>query len=299
MIPANQRTGGVNKRRRTGPVRMWEDVLVEGCGIHWRDVRAQCADSSDWNLISHSAISQLTYKYKLPHAPALLAASQKISSPPTSRGHVLLQEVDQPIVALMSEDVAAGPGLTIVGDCLSLANVLNGESVLLSSGLAPLCTRVTDNLITLFKYLNQYAHTNTFITWRPRQLNQMADSAANQCMDSNTNHVKWNLPLPSLAKLQTLRVIAFSDGGLSKDDRRAATGWFILALDGLEAWILGSGGTVVQSNGFGSFAIEAFALEDLITNLLYLCNNHGVSDNSWKIESTPYVQERLTKVSRV
>ena len=67
----------------------------------------------------------------------------------------------------------------------------------------------------------------------------------------------------------------------------------------LGAWILGTGGSVVQSNMLGSFGIEAFALEKLITNLLYLCNNHGVTDNTWKIESTPYVQECLINVSRV
>ena len=192
-----------------------------------------------------------------------------------------------------------GPGLTIVGDIRPLAEVLNGESVLQSKELAPLCTRVTDNLLSLYKSIDQYGHTNTFITWRPRHLNQMADLAANPCMNNSSNHAKWNRPLPSLAKLKTLRIIAFSDGGLRKDVGKAATGWYILALDGLEAWVLGVGGTVVQSNKLGSFGIEAFALEELITNLLYLCKNHGVTDNTWKIESTPYVQECLSKVSRV
>ena len=293
-IPASQRTVGVDKRRRTGPVRVWEDVLVDACGMHWRDVRSTCADGKDWNLIAPSAIRQLTFKYKLPHAPALLAACLK-----TNPGKLPIQpDEGRPTVAFTSDDLEGGPGLTLVGDCQPLANVLNGDELLLNKELEPLCTRVTENIIDLCKTFNQYGKATTFISWRPRHLNQLADLAANQCMDNSNDHNHWNLPLPCLTKLQTLRVVGFSDGGLRKNVGKAATGWAILAIDGTEAWILGLGGTAVQAGSHGSFGVEAFALEELVTNLLSLCSNHGVEDNSWKIKSVPYVRENLINVPR-
>ena len=117
-------------------------------------------------------------------------------------------------------------------------------------------------------------------------------------MNNTCNHCRWNHPLPSLSKLQTLRVVGFSDGGLWKNWNKAATGWSILVTDGREAWLLGHGGTVVQAGSHGSFGVEAFALEELVTNLLSLCGSLGVEDDSWKIEPVSFVREELIVVSR-
>ena len=92
--------------------------------------------------------------------------------------------------------------------------------------------------------------------------------------------------------------MGFSDGGLRKNLGKAATGWAILVTDGIEAWSLGYVGTAVQAGTHGSFGVEAFALEELATNLLSLCSNLGVNDDSWKIEPVSFVREDLIVVAR-
>ena len=81
--------------------------------------------------------------------------------------------------------------------------------------------------------------------------------------------------------------------------KRAATGWTIVAVVDDCAWLLGSGGKLVEIGAAGSFCVEAFAMEELVDNLLWLCGAHGVLDDSWKVESIPFSREELLEVKRI
>ena len=80
--------------------------------------------------------------------------------------------------------------------------------------------------------------------------------------------------------------------------KKAATGWAIVAMEQGKAWVLGRGGTKVEATSSGSFGVEAFALEELVNELLGLCNNQGVCDDSWIIEPITFVQEWLVTINR-
>ena len=60
-----------------------------------------------------------------------------------------------------------------------------------------------------------------------------------------------------------------------------------------------SGGSLVQSTAHGSFGIEVFALEELITNLTSLYHGQGVADNSWETIPTPFVRECIISPTRI
>ena len=147
-VPAYERVPGVSLHRRKGPVRLWEDTLVDACGIHWRAKRNACLEKRDWELISNSAITQLTYKYKLPHAPAIAEATRLLKRKDPDEG--------VPVLAVTQRDLVEEPGLTLVMDCRPLARVLNGQEKLKDSELVPLCTRTTDKIIVLQHFWNQY-----------------------------------------------------------------------------------------------------------------------------------------------
>ena len=78
----------------------------------------------------------MTYKYKLPHAPAIKAAPKNYKPKEVNP--------DVFILALAQHDLETEPGLVIVVDCKPLARVLNGQEALVNKDMAPLCTRVTD-----------------------------------------------------------------------------------------------------------------------------------------------------------
>ena len=276
-VPAYKRVAGVSLHRRKGPVRLWEDTIVDVCGIHWRSKRAACTLKRDWDLLSNSAITQLTFKYKLPHPPAI-AAAKKLAQPK-------VPDPDTPTLAITQHDLVAQAGLTLVVDCRPLARVLNGIEKLKIVDLAPLCSRTTDKLVRLQHFWGQFHTKPHWVSWRPRHLNQLADQAANQCMDSNLDFVEWSEPLPDQSQLSDLQILGFSDGGLRKEAGKAAVGWVVVAVVNELCWLLGRGGACVDIGEAGSFLIEAIALETLVDSITTLCMKTGVCDNSW--QSTP------------
>ena len=191
--------------------------------MHWRDKRAACTAKREWDLIAATAIRQLTYKYKLPHAPAAKAEA-KLHKPKEANPVA-------PVLALTQHDIDTKPGLVIVVDCKPLARVLNGQEALVNNDLVPLCTRVTDRLVNLEIFWNQLYVNPSWITWRPRHLNQIADLAANQVMDSGEDFEVWSNPLPRPDILSETKVIGFSDGGLRSSSSKASIGWAIVAIN--------------------------------------------------------------------
>ena len=290
-VPAHKRVIGVSLHRRKGPVRLWEDVMVEACGIHWRSKRAACSTKRDWDLLSNAAITQLTFKYKLPRPPAVAAAAKLLQPKVPDAG--------TPTLAVSQLDLGVGAGLTIVVDCRPLARVLNGTEKLKNGGLEPLCSRATDKLVCLQHFWNQFHTKPSWISWRPRHLNQLADQAANQCMDNNLDFVDWVDPLPDQSILSDLHVMGFSDGGLRKESGRAAIGWIVVALVDKQCWLLGKGGSGVDIGEAGSFLIEAVALETLLDIITSLCMKTGVRDCSWQRTPVDFSIESEPTVTRI
>ena len=244
--------------------------------MHWRDKRTACTVKREWDLISAAAIRQLTYKYKLPHAPA--AKAEAMFSKPKEADPVA------PVIALTQHDIATKPGLVIVVDCKPLARILNGQEALVNNNMVPLCTRVTDRLVALQTFWNQLYDTSLWVTWRPRHLNQIADQAANLVMDSGVDFTVWANPLPTPETLARTKVIGFSDGGLRGNSGKASIGWVIVAVNDRGVWQLGSGGMAVNCGAGGSFAVEAIGLEVLVDKVGYLTKyDKGVDDASWMV----------------
>ena len=90
--------------------------------MHWRLKRDSCTERREWELIAATAIRQLTYKYKLPHPPAIRAEA-KLTRPKDDAAVT-------PTLALTQLDLQTKPELTMVVDCKSLARVLNGQELL-------------------------------------------------------------------------------------------------------------------------------------------------------------------------
>ena len=254
--------------------------------MHWRDKRTACTTTQEWDLIAATAIRQLTYKYKLPHAPAVNAEA-RLLKPKDPKPTI-------PILALTQFDLETEPGLVIVVDCKPLSRVINGLEALGNDSLVPLCTRVTDKLIALEIFWNQLYGVPHWITWRPRHLNQIADEAANRAMDSNEDFEAWSVPLPSPDILKYTKVVGFSDGGLRSASSKASIGWVIVAINGRGEWELGRGGMGVEGGRTGSFGVEAIGLEILIDKFGLLCNlDTGVYDDSWMTTRIKYSREHL------
>ena len=203
-----------------------------------------------------------------------------------------------PTLAVTQRDLVEAAGLTLVMDCRPLARVLNGIEKLKVPDLAPLCSRTTDKLVYLQHIWGQFYTLPTWVSWRPRHLNQLADQAANQCMDSNSDFVDWSYPLPDHSIMPDLKILGFSDGGLRKEVGKAAVGWVVVAVvDGI-CWHLGRGGACVDCGEAGSFLVEAIAFETLIDNITTLCMNTGVCDDSWQRISVKFSTESERITSR-
>ena len=64
--PSASRERGFSKRARKGPVRMWEDTIVEAMDNNWRSRMGACKNSVEWLGITRLAIEDLIHKWKLP-----------------------------------------------------------------------------------------------------------------------------------------------------------------------------------------------------------------------------------------
>ena len=182
-------------------------------------------------------------------------------------------------------------------DCKPLSRVLNGQEALGNNDLVPLCTRVTDCLVNLDTFWNQLYRNPTWITWRPRHLNQIADQAANQVMDSGEDFEVWSEPLPRPDTLRDTKVIGFSDGGLRSSSSKASIGWVIVAINDRGVWVLGKGGMAVEGGRAGSFSVEAIGLEVLVDKIGHLTKlDNGVGDTSWMTTHINYSLERLATI---
>ena len=181
-----------------------------------------------------------------------------------------------------------------------MARVINGWGKLKTPQLKQLCTRTTDKLIDLHGFWDQLHTSDSFISWRPRHLNQLADEAANKCMDAGVDFANWSDTLPTPEELRKCRVVGFADGGLRRNTGKAAIGWFIAAINKEGVWRLGDGGSRVDVDSAGSFAVEAWALECLVDNLLCLTHfTNGARDDSWMSEPTGFSLEELVEVRRI
>ena len=227
--------------------------------------------------MANSAITQLTSKYKLPHATAVVEAARAFK--PKEEDPV------NPKLAVTVSDLEEEEGVVLVVDCRPLARVFNGQERLKNPALIQFCIRTTEKIISAQRYWVQLHKVPLFITWRPRHLNQLADEAANQCMNSGCDFVDWSQPLPDASILVRSKLLGFSDGGVRRDVRLAAVGWIIVAVVDGVCWLVGRGGKKVDCGEMGSFMAEAIALGFLLDNVLLLCNHKGVHDNSWCVNS--------------
>ena len=154
-------------------------------------------------------------------------------------------------------------------------------------------------MIDLQRFWNQLYSAPVWISWRPRHLNQIADPAANQSMDSNSDFTIWADPLPDPDTLKNTKIIGFSDGGLRKNVNKAAVGWVIVAVTEEGIWQVGKGGKFIKCGDAGSFGVEAVALETLVDSLNYLTLiDNGVRDNSWMVSSLNFSVEYEAEVRK-
>ena len=56
QVGIKQREKEDAKHRRQGPTSSWEEPLVHGLGLDWRDRREECSHSKDWWDISKPAM---------------------------------------------------------------------------------------------------------------------------------------------------------------------------------------------------------------------------------------------------
>ena len=159
-----------------------------------------------------------------------------------------------------------GNRLNIVVDCRILRELLTGEAVLSQDFARPLLVRVGRLLGQLpCSNIKPWRDVNSYITWRPRAYNRVADHLCNAAMDSQVS-TTWEDPEWFRMWRNGGCLQLYSDGGY-RNKQLAALGWALymgtLAANGLNwklvAW---SSQNLQGCQDLNAFVCEALALED-------------------------------------
>ena len=138
--PSNKRETGSTKRARKGPVRMWEDTIVEALGIHWRSQMASCTTHIQWQGITRNAVEDLIHKWKLPNTA--LPSKDKVRMRIEEKVHTIAQQI-----LLTSDTGPSVPGRSqFIVDCQPLSNIICGKAPITNPEYTPICERIFNNI---------------------------------------------------------------------------------------------------------------------------------------------------------
>eukprot|EP00959_Pyramimonas_sp_CCMP1952_P020492 432495-Pyramimonas_sp.AAC.1 len=125
----------------------------------------------------------------------------------------------------------AGPErhFCFVTDCEPLANVINGETVLLNPDLLPLFTRVSDKLFGLVEngWMTSQPELNP-AQWRRRCFNRIADHIANYTMDIQRSWCQKFTPPVDNVSVQKANYVMHTDGG-TRANKCSSSAWYVEA----------------------------------------------------------------------
>ena len=163
-MPANQRETGNTKRRRTGPVGMWDDLVVDGIGMGWRHRMKACRTEAQWWTQCRAGISTLIHKWKLPKAT--LPEHDAVYSP-------VHENIYTGKLAYMDKDFITewqGSGKFVVG-CQILAEMAKAQLPVKRGKYGPIVQRTTNNICESVDKGLVLKDVASPIEWRPRYFN--------------------------------------------------------------------------------------------------------------------------------
>jgi len=155
----------------------------------------------------------------------------------------------------------------MIVDCQGLANVMAGHALLTEPACRPLFVRLARRLAILIRagWLPR-ADVGSYIEWRPRRFNVVADYLCNAAMDQQQSSQFVDEQQLSRAVSSQSHLQLFSDGGLRPGDC-AATGWILYSVSRCsEEWLWA---VLAWKTQFledacikSSFQVESMALDD-------------------------------------
>ena len=258
--PTATRTGGYSKRARSGPVRMWEDTIVEALGIHWRDSMMACSTEAQWTGISKLAIEDLIHKWKLPKSA--LPSKERVRLKVEVKIHTIAQQL---LLTTDTTDYVCGRTQFIV-DCLPLSNIVCGRTPITNPEYQPICERIFNNILGICGTGGSFHNRLSPVEWRPRNFNQLADKLANDAMDL-VSDISWFSDIEG--SWADKDIIVFSDGGFRQKRGLSSAAWVVIERPATITTncgeygvtnIIGKGATLI-SGCASSFMAEAIALE--------------------------------------
>ena len=258
---SRKRTKGDTKHRRTGPITKWEEPLVRGLGLDWRDVRAKCLSVAEWRNESVPAVETVLRSWDLTVGWRQARAEDK------PKRFKLSEAI--PTQSLLESDVKysgiSGLLLNVV-DNQSVAQILNGE-IPYQGQDEEILGRLRNSTNLLRQLMRQgwdsREDNGCYWEWRPREKNKIADAYANQCLD-NANSFVWD-DVTLLNKFGPTSLQCFSDGG-RRSDTQAAAAWVIYVVRENRCKVLGYGGNYIP--GADSFKAEVLAVEGALNHVV-------------------------------
>ena len=258
---SNKRQTGSSKRARKGPVRMWEDTIVEALGIHWRSQMTSCRTYAQWLGITRSAVEVLIHKWKLPKTA--LPSKDKVRMRVEEKIHTIAQQI-----LLTSDTGPSVPGrIQFIVDCQPLSNIICGKTPITNVEYSPICERIFNNIHSIIGMGGTFHNRSYPIEWRPRNFNQLADKLANDSMDLKCD-ISWFSD--THGSWREKDVIIFSDGGFREKQAASSAAWVAIerpstVVGSLGEYgvttIIGKGATLLNAGCSSSFMAEAIALE--------------------------------------
>ena len=211
--PSAKRQKGSTKHKRQCPTTEWEDPLVCGLGLYWRDRKADCTSWLDWKKVCEVALPVVLSKWKLPPM-VRTTKGDKVEDHQTKEPRKKFPKL-QLLRAWRQEDEIwnAPSGLVLsIADNEAMAEIFNGLQSYVGEDrfVEELLTNTTDSLVHLLQYgWKTKDYTYDMLQWRQRRWNSVADELANQAMDCKASFEWWSPNLPG----RDANYMAFADGG--------------------------------------------------------------------------------------
>ena len=265
--------------RPGAPLRQWEDLMVEMCGVDWRTLRDSSNSKREWMKQADDIINILCSLWDLP------SLSKKASkpSPPDMFMHKSLgewpdRELDHPADSAWED---AGKRFLFVMDSQVVQQVCCGHAALTQEKYRCVFRRIVVKLVSfLTQGLAPPRSIDDPVQWRPREFNTRADYLCNKALDSKSSysHAEESCQL-EMYKTIGANWMAYSDGG-GRGDGWSAFAWIVYAVVPSGEWVAGSQktsshwhrftvafGYEIVKGDYSSFVTELWGLERAVSVL--------------------------------
>ena len=272
-----------HKRRKTGfqhfnrgqQTFSWEHPFVEAWGGHWTIRRDACPTADEWLKSFTTFVEVFSCKWELPWMTNDVDKSSYGREEMWTSVRVPASIDDPPAPKANPRELRwshGGKRLWIQADNQLVAHAYSGVATVAARHLQPICIRIGRKLESLlFGGWRPRLDEEAFIEWDPRELNSVADHAANAAFDFGAD---WDRIGIENTILTTSRWWRVTMDGASRGDGTAAAGIAIYCYEGpAKAQVVDRAGRVLDGVT-SSLVAELIALElvlEFFTKVLEIC----------------------------